>query len=208
MATTPDMKYMVQTCLNDNRVNVDIYSIVQNSGTSVSIILSNHVTVDISSIKPLAAWTHLVVQGNNLASGALAIWVNGRSFTPVVGAPSAGCGWSMSGPSDMPKNLSVIKHLRTYTGRLLSPEEIKYNAESGCFAAQNTATMAWFRFNTPAIGGPTTIADHGKEETPYGGYYPEHRLATTYVYNSTNQVVKQVSPMVVQVGSGTMSLAV
>jgi RHS repeat-associated protein len=194
MATTPDMKYMVQTCLNDNRVNVDIYSIVQNSGTSVSIILSNHVTVDISSIKPLAAWTHLVVQGNNLASGALAIWVNGRSFTPVVGAPSAGCGWSMSGPSDMPKNLSVIKHLRTYTGRLLSPEEIKYNAESGCFAAQNTATMAWFRFNTPAIGGPTTIADHGKEETPYGGYYPEHRLATTYVYNSTNQVVKQVSP--------------
>ena len=189
MATTPDMKYMVQACLSDKFVNVDIYSIVQNSATSVSIVLSNHVTADVTSIKPLAAWTHLVVQGSNLANGALAIWVNGRSFTPVTGAPSAGCGWSMSGPSDMPQNLSVIKHLRTYTGRLLSPEEIKFNAESGCFAAQNAATMAWFRFNTPAIGGPTTIADHGKEETPYGGYYPEHRLATTYVYNSTNQVV-------------------
>ncbi|MBT2563802.1 AHH domain-containing protein [Pedobacter sp. ISL-68] len=195
IGTTPDMKYMLQACVNGNLVNVDIFTLNQTAADNVSITLSNHVTADVSDIFPLAPWTHLVVQGANLAQGALQIYVNGKGYAPVAGAPTAGCGWAItSNPIAMPHNFANIKYLRTYHDRLMSAGEIAANAASGCFAAIDENAIARFRFNQPAPGGPTTLADNSTQETQYNGIYPGHVLKTSYVYNATNQVLQQETP--------------
>ncbi|MHA4894145.1 RHS repeat domain-containing protein [Pedobacter sp. PWIIR3] len=194
IVSTPDTKYMFQTCINGNLLNVDVYTL-QAVTSGVSITLSNHVTADISSINPILPWTHVVVQGNNLGSGALQLWINGKQYTPVAGAPSAGCSWTIStSPSlVMPENISTLKHMRLYTGRLMTAQEIKTNAESGCFAPVDLAAT-WYRFNVPAAGSATTIAANSTLETQYKAIYPAHNLVTTYAYNSTGQVIRQQSP--------------
>lgn len=195
IGTTPDMKYMLQACVNGNLVNVDVFTLNQTAPDNVSITLSNHVTADVSDIFPLAPWTHLVVQGDNLAQGALQIYVNGKGYAPVAGAPTAGCGWAItSNPIAMPRNFANIKYLRTYHDRLMSTGEIAANAASGCFAAIDETAIARFRFNQPAPGGPTTLADNSTQETQYNGIYPGHVLKTSYVYNATNQVLQQETP--------------
>jgi len=195
VGTTPDMKYMLQACVNGNLVNVDIFTLNQTAADNVSITLSNHVTANISDIFPLAPWTHIVVQGSNLAQGILQIYVNGKGYAPVAGAPSAGCGWAISSnPITMPRNFANIKYLRTYHDRLMSAGEIAANAASGCFAAVDETAIARFRFNVPAPGGPTTLANNSTKETQYNGIYPGHLLKTSYAYNATNQVLQQETP--------------
>jgi RHS repeat-associated protein len=195
IGTTPDMKYMLQACVNGNLVNVDIFTLNQTAADNVSITLSNHITADVSDILPLAPWTHIVVQGANLANGTLQIYVNGKGYAPVAGAPSAGCGWAISSnPITMPRNFANIKYLRTYHDRLMSAGEIAANAASGCFAAIDETAIARFRFNAPSPGGPTTLADNSTKETQYNGIYPGHLLKTSYAYNATNQVLQQETP--------------
>jgi len=195
IAATPDMKYMLQACQDGKYLSVDVFSLNQTAPDNVHITLTNHVTADVSGILPLAPWTHVVVQGTSLATGALQIWVNGKAYTPVPDAPPAGCAWAInSNPLTMPDNFADLKHLRVYAGRTMSQAEIAANAANSCFMASNPDAMAWYRFNLPDPGGPTTIAENTTQETQFNGFYPEHRLATTYAYNSTNQVVKQNTP--------------
>ncbi|WP_421939095.1 RHS repeat domain-containing protein [Pedobacter sp.] len=195
IAATPDMKYMIQACQNGNLLNVDIFTLHQAAADEVSITLSNHVTADVSSIAPLQPWTHIVVQGANLAQGQLQIWVNGKAYTPVTGAPYAGCGWAITtNPFSMPDNFGLLKFLRVYQGRLMPADEIAFNAGSKCFGVQDVANPANYRFNVPAAGGPTTIAENSNVETQFKGIFPNHGLTTTYAYNATNQVVQQQTP--------------
>lgn len=56
------------------------------------------------------------------------------------------------------------------------------------------APNSWHRWNVPAPGSATTIAENSTQESKYIPLYPDHKLATTYTYNSTNQVVKQYTP--------------
>ncbi|TKC55286.1 RHS repeat protein, partial [Pedobacter hiemivivus] len=196
IATTSDKKYMFQACINGNLLNIDVYSLQQADAGSISITLSNHVTANIAALQPLLPWTHIVVQGDKLASGALQLWINGKLHPAVSGAPSAGCTWTISSiPSlSLPENISSLKHLRLYNGRLMTAEEIKSNAESGCLSAFGPYT-AWHRFAVPTeLGGPTAIAPNSTRETQFNALYPAHTLTTTYAYNSTNQVIKQESP--------------
>ncbi|TCC87295.1 hypothetical protein EZ428_21575 [Pedobacter frigiditerrae] len=195
IAHTPDWKYMVQVCANGNLLNVDIFSLNQTSASNVSITLSNHVTANVGAALLYAPWTHVVVQGAGLATGSLQIWVNGIQYSPVAGAPSAGCAWGINGnPVTMPVNMANLKHLRIYEGRLMTGTEILANARSSCFAAYNLANLYWYRFNLPTEGGPTALAANTTQETQYNGVYPAHGLTTTYAYNSTNQVTQQHTP--------------
>ncbi|EDM35226.1 hypothetical protein PBAL39_13377 [Pedobacter sp. BAL39] len=195
ISATPDMKYMLHACQNGKLLTVEIFSLSQTAADNVRITLTNRVTADIEDLLPLSPWMHVVVQGMNMGQGNLEIYVNGKRYDAVPGAPSAGCSWSIrSNPLRMPDNFESIKHLRTYLGRLMTPAEIAANAESSCFLASNHLAMSWYRFNVPPMGGPTTIADNSTQETQYNGVYPKHGLLTTYAYNTTNQVVKQRTP--------------
>lgn len=195
IATTPDLKYMFQACINNNLLSIDVYSLRQDDPTSVSLILSNHVTANISAILPVVPWTHIVVQGANLTSGTLELWINGKLYPAVTGAPGAGCSWTVNSlPTlQMPENISTLKHLRLYNGRLMTANEIKENAESGCFRIFNFSNLSAYRFNVPAPGS-ITLAEGSTVETQFNPAYPSHGLTTTYAYNSTNQVIRQSSP--------------
>jgi RHS repeat-associated protein len=194
IASTPDMKYMMQVCASGNFLNVDIYKLTQGGASDVSMVLSNHVTANISNLLPLLPWTHVVVQGTNFSSGALQIWINGTQYAATT-SPVAGCSWEIkTGPLTMPRNLSALKHLRLYNGRLMSAAEIATNAASPCLQASDLNAIAWYRFNSPTEPGPTTVGDDITKETQFNGVYPAHGLITTYAYNSTNQVIKQNTP--------------
>jgi RHS repeat-associated protein len=195
IVTTPDMKYMFQACINGNLLNIDVYSLQQADPGSVSIVLSNHVTADIAALQPILPWTHIVVQGDRLSSGSLQLWINGKLYPSVSGAPSAGCGWSINSVPTlvMPENISSLKHIRLYPGRLMTAAEIKANAEDSALNPQ-VSTPEWYRFGVPAAGSNTTIAENSTLETQFNLLYPAHRLTTTYAYNSSNQVIKQESP--------------
>jgi RHS repeat-associated protein len=196
IATTPDMKYMFQTCINNNLLSIDVYSLQQDDSASVSIIHSNHVTTNIPTLLYDVPWTHVVVQGTNLASGALEVWINGKLYPAVEGSGTAGCDWTISSLpvlQPMPENIASLKHLRLYGGRLMTANEIMANAESGCFYISDTNNSDNFRFNVPDPGG-VTLAEDSSVETQFNPVYPLHGLTTTYAYNSTNQVIRQASP--------------
>jgi hypothetical protein len=196
IATTPDMKYMFQTCINNNLLSIDVYSLQQDDSASVSIIHSNHVTTNIPPLLYDVPWTHVVVQGTNLASGALEVWINGKLYPAVEGSGTAGCDWTISSLpvlQPMPENIASLKHLRLYGGRLMTAGEISANAESGCFYISDTNNSDNFRFNVPDPGG-VTLAEGSSVETQFKTVYPLHSLTTTYAYNSTNQVIRQASP--------------
>lgn len=203
LATTTDKKFMVQACIIDSLVNVDVFKLTHTGNKSISFIQSNHATINIKTLQPLHPWTHLVIQGANLATGEMQLYVNGSQKPLVSGAPPAGCGWEVTSRGDtinMPENLSTLKHLRIYN-RLMTAAEIAANARNGCFnldpelkpALQPNLT-AWHRFNVPATGSQTTIAENSTQEQLVNPVYPGHRLTTTYAYNSTNQVIKQHTP--------------
>ncbi len=199
---TPDKKFMYHSCLNGNYLNIEVFSLVQNSPDEIQFVLSNQATVDVSSLLPLHPWTHIVVQSANLASGTLSVYVNGTLMPVVTGAPAAGCGWEVAGSStvQLPENLAYLKYLRLYN-RQLNTTEIAANAAEDCFglapayaADLQNSLMHWGRFNTPGAESPTLLADNSTVETKNVPVYPRHSLTTSYAYNSQNQVSRQSSP--------------
>ena len=177
---TPDGQYRVQLSINGTALGVDIYS----SPSFGSFANLNRVTVGLSQIPPLQTWTHVVIQSNNLLTGELSIYVNGNKV-PVI---------NNSLPVSYAGNLTTIKHLRLYN-RFLNPAEIAINASNNCFMPFNTDYGTnWYRFNIPLQGSETTVGANSTQETNLTGIYPTHTLATSYAYNSTNQVSQQNSP--------------
>ncbi|MDQ8051434.1 MAG: RHS repeat-associated core domain-containing protein [Pedobacter sp.] len=181
MATTPNKDFIFNTCISGNYATVEVYTATSGTG-SMTLTLSNKITVNISSILPLQQWTHVVVQANNLASGTLDLYVNGAKFTALSSPPSPACSWVLGGsPFVYPEDINDIKYMRLYT-RLMQPLEIAQNATSSCRNASNIADMFWYRFNAvPEDLEPQPI-------------FPDHLLPTSYVYDSQNQIKKQKSP--------------
>ncbi|HRE52056.1 MAG TPA: hypothetical protein PK339_11580 [Flavitalea sp.] len=190
-------RQLFQACLNGNLLGIDIYTF--DLGASLAINKSNHITVNLAGVLPLKPWTHLVVQANHMAQGALSVYVNGVLLPAVTGNPPAGCGWELSGVNPvLPENTTTLKHVRIYN-RLMTGQEIAANALVDCFsiaeAYRPTLTPSlWARFNTPDPGDPTTISGAGSFETQHAPIYPHHRLASSYAYNSANQAVRQKTP--------------
>ncbi|HEY0679882.1 MAG TPA: polymorphic toxin-type HINT domain-containing protein [Chitinophagaceae bacterium] len=200
LAVTPDNLYMFHTCLSGNKLTTDIYAVTQPAPGNYVFTLSNHISVDVSSLQPLHPWLHVVVQGSQLSTAALQIYVNGTAVPVLAGNPPADCSWSVIPGNPLPENLANLKHLRIYQ-RQLTVAEISANAGEACLVINpayqpglNPQLLHWARFNTPAAGDPTTIASNSTVETQYVPVYPLHSLATTYAYNSTDQAVQAKSP--------------
>jgi RHS repeat-associated protein len=197
---TTDGHYMFHTCISGGQLTVEMYKTTDNGG-SMSFDLSNRVVGNISGIT-LTPWTHIVVQGTDFLHSAPDLYLNGVHLSLINNPPACACSWNVSTNGTLvtyPTNMTTLKHLRTYTDQL-SGIEIQAHASSQCFEVIGThATTAlgtnWYRFNVPLTpGGPTAIASNSTLETTVNGVYPNHRLATTYQYNSTEQVVKLNTP--------------
>ncbi|HUC83311.1 MAG TPA: RHS repeat-associated core domain-containing protein [Flavisolibacter sp.] len=96
-------------------------------------------------------------------------------------------------------NLS-LKQLRIYEG-MLSPSQIMQNAFSNCLLpASQTGLRTWLPLNELSVKDFTTpYTEYSRSGDVISGsdiypIYPHHRLPTTYVYNSLNQVIRQSSP--------------
>lgn len=174
---TPDGQYQLQVNIKNNTLGVDIFS----KPAFGQFSQSNRVTVSLTKLSVLQAWTHVVIQSTNLLTGKLNVYVNGVKATIVNNAP----------PVTFAENTGSLKHMRLY-GHLLYPAEIMINANNSCFMPLNSDGY-WARFNLPAQGGETTVSNT-ITETKINGIYPVHTLPTSYLYNSTNQAVIQYSP--------------
>ncbi len=194
---TPDRHFMFRTAIQNNRLQVEVYSTTQASAHRIKYTLSNRITMDITAQLPLSPWVHIVIQGSNFASGALSIYLNGVLQTQLSPKQKTVGRWSVrsntGGTVSFPANYSTLKHLRLYN-RAMTTTEIMTNANDNCLLPSDTTGMHWYRFNVPDTGSITTINDTSTLETRLSRFYPNHTLRTTYVYNSTNQVNKQNSP--------------
>lgn len=204
IATTPDRKFMFQTCINGNQLDVNIYTLEPDTiSGAISFISSHHAMADLTATPSLSAWTHVVLQSDSVRGGDIQVFVNGKLRPLLPGeteSVQSGCGWEINDTQTMPENLSTLKHLRFYD-RLLNASEITANASNECFnldPARKTQLqlnlLAWYRFNTPRAGDLTTVASNTTIETSINPVYPDHGLPTTYAYNSTNQVMMQHTP--------------
>jgi len=183
--------YMLNYCIGGGKLSAEIYTLDPNSSSNELVITSSkHYSGSISTIMP---WNHIVLQGTNMQQQTgIQLWFNGRQLT--IDNSSAACGWNITGnPPALAEDIGKLKHLRTYS-RILPVEEIKANAANGCLMPMTQLQMAWYRFNVPNPGDPTTIASNSTQENPFKQLYPQHNLVTSYAYNSTNQVVKQQTP--------------
>jgi RHS repeat-associated protein len=202
IAGTPVKRYMFHSCLNGNLLNIDIYSEEQTATNEIELVLSNHVTVDVTSLQPLRPWVHVVIQGSNMATGLLQVFVNGTLRTAVAGNPAAGCSWEINSgsPVQLPENIATLKHIRFYD-RLLNVDEIAANAAQSCLGyglgfvtALQPNNYHWGRFNAPPDGGGIIVNTANGAESQSTPMFPAHRLATTYLYNSMGQVTTQTTP--------------
>jgi hypothetical protein len=193
LATTPDHRFIFQTCITGHTMNIDIYAIDPLPDT---VMKGRHYQVDISSKQPLQPWLHTVMLDTNFMAAAPQVYINGTSVPVAADSTAYGCGWTMargSTPGVMKNDWATLKQLRFYT-RTMSPQEIATNAANPYFLPSNQTAMSWYRFNVPRPGSPTTIDPGSTAEFKYLPVYPAHRLATSYIYNATNQVMLQQSP--------------
>jgi RHS repeat-associated protein len=198
---TTDKQYLFQLGVVAGQLNVDIYPINQPDATSVNFLApSGHYRANISSLPALTQFTHIVLQGNLLGTAtgtAPQIYVNGVKVTALVTAsPPAATGFSVTATATgvtYPDDIATLKHMRLYT-HLLTAANIAANAANPFFNTNDNTYTAWYRFNIPVAGGPTTVDPSSNIETSTPDIFGSHTLPTTYAYNSTNQVTTQNSP--------------
>ncbi|PJJ79983.1 RHS repeat-associated core domain-containing protein [Mucilaginibacter auburnensis] len=196
---TPDKKYMMQVGVNNGIAGFDLYPIVESADhLSASIMPTSYHYRGTFAGESSRPWLHIVVQGNNIATGGVPqIYLNGVALTVTSSITAMSPGWNITATNTgivYPDNITTLKHMRVYS-RLMTAGEISTNANDNCFKPSNGCSgMQWYRFNIPAPGGETTIAENSTVETRAIGFVPPHVLATTYAYTSTNQVLQQKSP--------------
>jgi hypothetical protein len=204
LMTTGNNKYLMNTCLDGRYLHVDTYTLIPSSDNlAVDLTQSTHTIADLQAILPLKQWTHIVMQGANLNSNNLTVYVNGVVCPAVASAPNGSCGFEITSTSTgivYPESITTLKHLRLYN-RLLTPAEIAANASVSCLSlspayatALNSNLQYWGRFNIPAAGSVTTIGSGSTTETQYSAVFPSHTLPTSYAYHSLNGVENSFAP--------------
>jgi len=194
---TPDHKYMCQAALQSGKLWIELYTLNKINSQQIMITATNHVVADVSAIT-LKDWSHLVIQSSSgIASGALSVYFDGQLLTNLAlsGFPLT---WSISYSGSnyvLPAvDVAAFRHMRVYN-RVITLPEITANMHSECFmpegnlAVTTNPLLLWYRFNIPSGGGGES---NPEGEPPF--LVPQHRMATTYYYNSLNKVVKQSSP--------------
>lgn len=196
--------------VESNKLVVDVMGVgadtVQRRATGVSVL-------DVPSIVPLHQWMHVVVQRTGFRDVPVQVWVNGNpvalqftvndldSASKFAGTASLVVGSHTAPHLTVPGKLQgTIKNLRIYN-RLLSASEIRQNTYNYCqtpartngllfWSAMNNATNNQVRDMITQQNGVLT----GFTWLPFNGVFPAHKLPTTYVYNSMNQVWLQYIP--------------
>jgi RHS repeat-associated protein len=198
-AFTLDKKYLFQAGISGTKLYVDIYPTDGSVPGSLTFIPSTrHFQADISARMPLDPFVHIVMQGTGLGSATLPqLYLNGAALTVVNNSSSPSpLTFSATATSNgvvVPDYFASIKHLVIYSHKL-STTNITADAASTCFTFADNNKLGWYRFNIPLVGGMTTAGDNTTNETTNFGWFPQHSLASTYAYNSTNQVTRQYSP--------------
>jgi RHS repeat-associated protein len=192
-------KYLYQVGIKDNMLFVDIYPASQDAAGSITFVpATSHYTADISALLPLNPFVHLVFQGPTLeVPGNPQIYLNGTALVvnnnPTVPSPFGFNVVAGSTTLSLPSDFSQVKHLVFYAKQLTSAN-ISADAADTHFNISDGTYVQRYRFNLPALGGPTTTGPGSLDETTNANRYPLHTMATSYNYNSTNQVTQQYSP--------------
>jgi RHS repeat-associated protein len=203
---TPDKKWLWQLAVSATRLWAELYQLSPKADGSIEIVLSSHASADITALTPIQAWSHIVVQSAaGLPGSTPDLYFDGRKLTPDVfaGAPPYPYDLDIdasTGTLVLPANVTAtLKHLRTYN-RVATEAEVWANFSSSCLAPVNALAVAsnpltnWGRFNVPAAGSATTIGAGSTTEFAARLVVPDHRLPTTYLYNSLGSVVSQTTP--------------
>lgn len=196
--TTPDKKYIFEVSIAGSKLYIDIFPMSQTVASGINFVpATGHYQADITSVLPLDRFVHIVLQGNSLSvPGTPQLYLNGTKLT-VSNSPgiSSPYGFTVKAATPnviVPDDAHYIKHMLLYD-HVLPEATIKTDASQLYFAATELPNKGWYRFNVPAAGGPTTVSNTNNETVLYD-YYNDHKLPTTYAYNSTNQVNIQQSP--------------
>ncbi|HLP39530.1 RHS repeat-associated core domain-containing protein [Lacibacter sp.] len=203
---TPDKKYFYQAAIHEGKLWVEMYSLQESGVTGeVEIVLSNQAVAPITSSLGVQSWSHVFIQSaNGLANGELQLYLDGRKLINLTGTAASPYPfeWEIeanTGSYTLPGQLLAdLKHFRIYN-RVASDAEVLANYYNSCLAPVNglavrTPLQYWGRFNVPAPGTATTTGPGSTDEYVNRFIVPDHTLATTYFYNSLNQVVKQNTP--------------
>jgi RHS repeat-associated protein len=196
VATTPDHRFLFQTCIQDTVMSVDVLKLDTVAINSIVVQSVNRYSFSVAKQTPFASWQHIILESNDFGSGQVTAYLNGTLLPAVSGSPYAGCGLNIGAggsAANVPDNISTLKHLRMY-GRTLDVTEIKNNAANPYFLPVNDAALYWYRTNIPEPGSITTIDTRSTDEFVFTPVFPNHRMPTDYTYNSTSQVVTQTSP--------------
>ena len=184
---TPDNKYMYQAAIANNKLWVELYTLLpDNTGSGgISITLSNQAVADLSGQLPLQAWSHLFIQSpGGLVGGTMQLYLDGVKLPmiPDASAPPYPSEWEIASGYTIPvADLSQIQDLRMYN-RVASDAEVAAEYHNSCLGPVGALAgtppagsplpgaplLAWGRFNAPSFcnnntgtSTPVTIANKG-----------------------------------------------
>src|SRR6202007_3419753 len=92
-------------------------------------------------------WVHIAIYSTNFVTAVPQVLVNG-TLVPQTAGTGAG--------RPLPNNLSTLKFMHIYNGRMLPTNELQLNAINNCLVDLYT-DASWSRFNTPPAGSETTL---------------------------------------------------
>ena len=180
-------------------------------------------SLPLSGFVSLNTWNHFALERTNTGSG-VKIYINGNEIpvsylknnfvsgnidNTVAAGFYTGAAYTDGSISNLISG--SMKHLRIYK-RAVSQTELRQNYFDYCGSPSNSNSMVFWEtfnegvwasgpspglsyvydriFNVPGYAGGSAQSF----ETSAGSLVPEHRLVTTYQYNSLNQVLQQYSP--------------
>ncbi|MRG44747.1 hypothetical protein GFS24_06460 [Chitinophaga sp. SYP-B3965] len=191
-ASSGEHNYMFNTCINGNYLNVDIYELMPSN----MAILINHTAVNIQNALPLREFIHVVIQGDNFVREDLEVYVNGVACPVAPEAPAASCELEQDPGGVYQEKYDAIRHVRMYYALLSASDITKLVANTCMTFDYEEGEPGYNRFTWHVLN----IPDGGLEEgtLPSGivfkGKYPDHKMATSYAYNTLGQVVQQKTP--------------
>ncbi|SCC64058.1 hypothetical protein GA0116948_1267, partial [Chitinophaga costaii] len=200
ITATGSNQFLLVTCLDGRYMHLDLYPMSQSVATELEMnSTSAHIAVDMNAVLPLKQWTHLVLQGSNIASGTMSVYVNGVSCPLVTNAPNGTCSFEITAQAasvQVTQDLSMLKHLRFYN-RIMTAAEILADAQDPCLGITGSLTSVlqlWSRFNVPSPNTSTTLADGSTTETQRSQVFPQHRITSNYAFNAMTQAIQQQTP--------------
>ena len=217
-ASLPYVQYGYLVSVKSNKLAVEIYGYSTYFDTTTSTwkylqknTLASSV-LPVIGLLPLNTWKQINLAYSPGSSVPWKLYIGGNeaalsfsvneitqsyaytTFDLIVGSHSAP---HLAQPG---KLQGTVKNLRIYN-RVLTIGEIRQNAFDNCqLPSSNNGLLFWAPMNNAADNIVQDLVAKrngtltGFTWTPFTGVYNDHKLVTTYAYNSLNQVVMQYSP--------------